>query len=306
MNQTTTRIGLCTDTHNWTPSEIATTLPDEYPMMRHTGELQALLLEELARAELDLVLHLGDFACGGSNDLTPEAFFNLEETIFRDFAALPASVYGLPGNHDSPPDGGDTRFFERLWGLERGLGRAIATPQARLILLHTQGHSPEQIAAAAPESPVHGWVGEDELERLDAELSNAGDRPVLLFMHQLICPWSGEQPWDDLFGVGNAAAVHDILARHGNVRAVFQGHAHRFDVQRVAVGGRPCHFVVTPAIADYPVAWLELELTDRQVSVRLRQLPAPQLVEFARLGRGGQDWRAGKPAWHTMTFDLCL
>lgn len=299
------RIGLCTDTHNWTPSQVETTLPEEYPMMRHTGALQALLLQELARADLDLVLHLGDFVCGGGdNDLTEEAFYDLEETTHRDFASLSAPVYGLPGNHDSPPGGGDWRFFEQLWGLQPGQGCTIDAPQARLILLHTQGHSPEQLRAAMPGDPIYGWVSEGELARLDAALSDARDHPVLLFMHQLILPWSGEQSWHEMFGVGNAAQVHEILARHGNVRAVFQGHAHRFNVQKVAVGGRSCHFVVAPAIADYPVAWLELELTDRWVEVTLRQLPAPEIVEMARRSRGGQDWRVGEAAWQKIRLEM--
>ena len=78
-------------------------------------------------------------------------------------------------------------------------------------------------------------------------LATAGDLPVLVFTHQLLAPWSNHVDWHDYFAVRNAAAVRAVLSRHSNVAAVFQAHAHRFDVRRLALGTpgvHLCHFAV--------------------------------------------------------------
>ena len=64
----------------------------------------------------------------------------------------------------------------------------------------------------------------------------------------------------EIFMDRNAAAVTEIMERYGNVHAVFQAHAHRLDVQVLHVGQRPCHFIVMPAIIEYPLGWLQLTL----------------------------------------------
>ncbi len=305
MNQPCTRIGLCSDTHNWTTAEPHVGELGNLMLQHRASDLQTILLDTLANADLDMVIHLGDFTCGGGYfGLPVEQFYALEESIRRDFAALPMPAYGLPGNHDCPPGGGDWTHFEQLWGLAPDMGLTVDLPQARLVLLHTQGHSAEQIVQSRPADPIYGWVADAELERLDAALAGAGDRPVLLFLHQVLQPWQDASSWWELFGVRNVQPVMDILAHHRNVRAVFQGHAHRYNLQSRLIGGRPCHFVVTPCIIEYPVAWLQLDLTPTHLDVTFHHLPVPDLIELSRSSGAGQDWRAGLPVWHNTRIDL--
>jgi Icc protein len=308
-----TRIALCTDTHNWMPPPGNESPGAQAVALQYDSPaVQAALLDVLRAEQPDLVVHLGDFTCGGGYfHMPPADFVSASAAIRHNFAALPMPVYALPGNHDCVPGGGDWRVFEELWGLRHGLGHTVDLPAARLVLVHSQGHSPARIAAAAPSDPVYGWVGDAELARLDAALAGAGDRPVILFLHQLLIPWSSGVNWLDYYGTANGGRVLEIMDRHANVRAVFQGHAHLYDVQERAVGGRPCRFVVAPAVIDYPVGWLDLHLDEDCLQVTLRQLPLPDLIERsrdARPGNGGasQEWRAGRPEWSSFVIDLTL
>ena len=108
----------------------------------------------------------------------------------------------------------------------------------------------------------------------------------------------------NLFGVQNGEAVLAILARHATVSAVFQGHAHRLDVQALALGGRPCTFVVLPALIQFPLAWVRLDLSPAAVCMRLQPLPLPELRDLSRVSGSGQEWRAGRPEWWNYTIPL--
>ena len=296
-------IGLISDTHYW-PGSAVRFGSEESQLQPWSAEIQAALMADLAGAKLDLVLHLGDVTCGGGvfgMDLT-QVKAVIADTL-ADFATLPGDFHIIPGNHDAPL-GQPWSFFEQLAGLERGMGRTIDLPQARLILLNAQGHSDEQITAALPNDPVSGWVTDAELARLDRDLAQAGDRPVLIFVHQLLQRWGNPQPWLDYYWVKNAEAVLAIMARHGNVRAVFQGHAHMLDVQEIHMGGRPCHFIIAPSLIEYPIAWVHLTLTHDSLHMVLRPLPLPDLHQRSLNAGEGQAWRAGHPEWRDMQISL--
>ena len=200
---------------------------------------------------------------------------------------------------------GNTAFYEhsmKLWeGMSRDLNfNVMYSPRGQLNL----GHSPAQIAQADGHDPVYGWVSDEELRRLDEALATAGGRRVLLFTHQLLAPWSNHEAWRDFYAVRNAPAVREVLSRHGNVAAVFQAHAHRFDVRRMALGRSECPFVVLPSLIEYPLAWVQLDLDGTFLRMRLRQLPLPDLQEASRTSGGGQSWRAGRPEWRDLTIPL--
>jgi hypothetical protein len=224
--------------------------------------------------------------------------------LHRTYQNIPVPVYALPGNHDSLPGTGGWDLFQTVWGLQPGLGATLDLPLARLVLLNTHGHSPAQIAQADGFDPVYGWVSDDELGRLEQALATAGARPVLVFTHQLLAPWSNHAAWRDFYAVRNAAAVRTVLRRYGNVAAVFQAHAHRFDVRRLALGHTESTFVILPSLIEYPLAWVRLDLSQTLLRMRLRQLPLPELQEASRVSGAGQAWRAGRPEWSDLTIPL--
>jgi len=296
------RIAVCADTHFWPGAEQRFGLT-RGQLQPWSEQIQESLLAELRAAAADLVFHLGDLTCGGGSFGMPIKLFytTLDETVAA-FAALPGGFAILPGNHDCPA-GGDWSDAEKRFGLGPGLGQTIDLPTARLVLLNAQGHAQEQINAALPGDPTYGWVNAAELARLSDALATAGDRPVLLFVHQLIRSWIGEQEWWPFFGTENAADVLAVLAQHSNVRAVFQAHAHRLDVQQAAIGNGACWFVVGPAIIEYPLAWLQLALWPGQLRVTMQRLPLPDLAQTS-LDGSGEAWRAGRPEWQNFTIKL--
>ena len=298
-----TRIALCSDTHFW-PGAPRSYGSDGEQLQPWSEQIRGTLLTELELAAPDLTLHSGDLTCGGGYfEMPAETFFETLPAIIKAFRDLPSRFYALPGNHDCPA-GGDWRYAEGLLGLPPGQGTTIDLPEARLILLNTQGHSPEQIAAALPYDPTYGWVNEAELARLAEALQTGDDRPILLFTHQLLRPWVGSQPWKESYGTANAGAVLELLAQNRQVRAVFQAHAHRLDVQQARLGANNCWFVVMPAIICYPLAWLQLELSSESMQVSMKRLPLPELAELSRDRGEGHEWRAGRPEWQNFTIPL--
>jgi 3',5'-cyclic AMP phosphodiesterase CpdA len=300
---TYTRLALCSDTHFW-PGAPHNYGSEGEQLQLSSEKIQGTLLTELALAAPDLILHLGDLTCGGGYfEMPAETFYATLSAILAAFRALPGRFYAVPGNHDYPV-GGDWRYIEDLLGLAPSQGYTLDLPDARLILLNAQGHSPEQLEAALPVDPTYGWVNEAELARLAEALNTTDNRPIFIFTHQLLHPWVGPTPWKESYGIANTEAVLALLAQHRQVRAVFQAHAHRLDVQQAPLGSGTCWFVVLPAIICYPLAWLQLDLTPASVQVRLKRLPLPELTELSRTQGEGHEWRAGQPEWHDFTIPL--
>lgn len=305
MSQTNeTRIAVMTDTHAW---------PDAPGAFGGEGEqlqpwfetVHGTFLADVRSQSPDILIHLGDFTCGGGSfDMPHDAFYAALEPLNRELRGVAHQFHGLPGNHDCPAGSIDYSFGEELLGLAPRQGHTVDTDAARLVFLHSQGHSDEQRRAALPRDPTHGWIADAELERLDHSLAEAGDRPVIVFTHQLLHPWANPRRWRNLYATANSEAVLDIFARHGNVRAVFQGHAHLLDVREVTVGGRSIPFVVAPSLIQYPLGWLLLTLTADSLRVQYRTLPLPELSERSRTAGTGSDWRAGDPAWQDFVVKL--
>lgn len=299
-----TKIALCTDTHFWPGTPNSLCADGRIQLQSASEEIQASLLMAINEENPDLIIHMGDWSCGGGSFNMPEETFYQTLRDAKDaFCSLGCPVYTLPGNHDCPP-GGDYSFFAELWGTTPGLGQTIDLPNARLILLNTHGHSANQLAAAYPNDPISGWVSDAELARIEEALLTAENKPVIFFIHQLLAPWSIDQPWLDLYQIDNGEQVLDLMRRYGNVVAVFQGHAHLLDITVQQIGGTACTFVVTPALIEYPVAWLSLELTPECLIGELQRLPLDELAEQSRCSGEGQSWRAGNPEWHQFRIEL--
>lgn len=298
-------IGLCADTHYWPNAQDFVTPDGSLQLQGASNLILQTLLEELNDADLDLVIHLGDMTCGGgSYAMPPDVFVDTMSVLYQSCRELNAPLYVLPGNHDSTPGVGGWQAFHAIWGAEAGRGATIDLPGVRLVLLNTQGHSFAQIADAQEFDPVYGWVSHRELARLDEALSTADERAVLVFTHQPLLPWSGSDGWQEFYGVQNADAALRILSHRANVTAVFQAHAHRFDVRTVPLGDRNCTFVIAPSLIEYPVAWVRLDISHVDMRIRLQRLPLSDLPRASRNSGAGQSWRAGQAAWWDFVIPL--
>lgn len=308
----TITIGVCSDTHYWFGG--SDYVGESLQLQGDSELLFETLLAEMKEAKLDLVIHLGDMVSGGGTfQMFPSEFQKSLKQASIGFQSLSAEVFAIPGNHDCLV-GDAWSEFGRLWALERGLGRTVDTAHARLVLLNGQGHSDEQIAEARPTDPVYGWISEAELARLEDALATAGDKPVVLFTHQLLVPWSSDREWRSFYGTDNAHSVLELMKCYKNVRAVFQGHAHRFDIQSIPLVAEPdeanlgehinCTFVILPSLIEYPLGWLKLTIAEENLTITLQKLPLNSLAEKSRTSGQGQQWRIGHRAWSQYQINL--
>ena len=75
-------------------------------------------------------------------------------------------------------------------------------------------------------------------------------------------------------------------------------------MRRLALGRAESTFVILPSLIEYPLAWVQIDLSTTLLRMRLRQLPLPELREASRTSGDGQAWRAGRPEWSDLTIPL--
>lgn len=149
--------------------------------------------------------------CVITGDLTDQG----EEVAYRfldeQLAALPFPVLTLLGNHD------DRATYLRVFGGgdEHGfVQNTFGDETVRLITLDT--HLPGSDA---------GRLCEARLDWLRARLAEAGDRPVLLFMHHPPCDIGVSSL--DAIRLENSEQFHEVIRDFPLVRHIFFGHVHR-------------------------------------------------------------------------------
>ena len=162
------------------------------------------------RPKVDAILATGDLTEHGS-----EAEYDALAKILED---AEAPVFLIPGNHDLP-DALRAAFPGHAYLPAEGhLHYVIDEYAMRLIGLDTTrpGHPGGELCA-------------ERMDWLDARLSEASDKPALIFMHHP--PFRTGIWWMDAIGLLGATAAEKIVARH-DVAAVVCGHIHRTIVRR--------------------------------------------------------------------------
>ena len=187
-----------TDSHLVAPGE---TLYGLDPAQRLADTLRTAAADHPDAAA---ILLTGDLADTGD----PQAYRVLR-TLLHD-VDLP--VHLMLGNHDSRIG------FVEVFGTDRldangFLQAAFRIDDHWILLLDT-----------LDEDGVHGSLAGGRLDWLDRRLAEAGDAPVLLFMHHP--PSILHTPNFRSFDLRESEPFLDLVARHGNVRHMAFGHMH--------------------------------------------------------------------------------
>ena len=175
----------------------------------------------------DLVVHTGDIA----HDAKPVEYEKAAEKL----AELRAPLYVIPGNRDRRRPLRET--FAHLLPAschEEFVQYMISTDRLCVIMLDTPSTESNK-----------GRLCRVRLDHFDSMLSEAGRRPVVIFMHH--------QPFEIAIAReplqfedrANLAEFSELLSRHGNVRQVFCGHSHRTASGQVA--GIPASTITSTA-----------------------------------------------------------
>ena len=298
---TEVQIGLITDTHFWFGADRCFGA-GERQLQPHSQLIFDLLLADLQAQHLDLVIHLGDLTCGSGFGMPDPMVAAAIQKVKAGLEEVGCPVRIVPGNHDYAL-GSSFPKAEELLGLSPDLGTSCTYPQANLHieLIHTQGHTPAERATAAQkkQTPVHGRVAPAELARLEHSLKAAAGLNVLVGCHQLLLPTSSwREPPVSQMQVANSSEVVQLLAQHGQVRAIFQGHTHAYDILQIPLGTGTCTGVVAPALIMWPVSWLHLTVTPQELRWVLKPLPVPMELLARSKAQVQGDQRPGLPTWN--------
>jgi Icc protein len=169
-------------------------------------------VRDLARkqeGEPDFYLLTGDL----SQDETPESYARFA----RELAAIQSPAYFLPGNHDARDSMNDA--FTASEAPIRP-EESFTSGKWLVVLLDTQ----------VP-GKIGGRLAPDQLNRLDALLSEHKDKHALVTMHHHPIPIGAV--WLDQICVENGDEFFALIGKHDNVRGVLWGHVHQeFDDER--------------------------------------------------------------------------
>lgn len=209
--------------------------PDpDHPYWRFTNEAA---VREINASGVDFVIHKGDLTAEARPEELAEG-----KAIFD---GLRVPWHPVRGNHDRVRGGVDA------WASTLGLARSWRA-------LDFGGHRFLLLDTVAPETGV-GWMGEDQLAWVEAELSDARSalRPIWVVGHHPLCEEAGP-----LYVVLGDALFRMQEAMEGAAPAVvgaLAGHSHRnVRLDAVMVPGVP--FVETASTKEYPGMWTEVRV----------------------------------------------
>ena len=265
-------IAQITDCHVVEPGELVADRVDSAATLRRTvAQIAALPTPP------DLVVVTGDLV----NDGLPAQYDRFQEIV----GALSVPLVAVPGNHD---DRGELRA--RFPGLPRGgpddpIDHVLDLGPLRLVFLDT----------LVPGS-IGGAVHTDQLAWLDRVLTEAADRPTLVFQHHP--PFVTGIGFMDDEAFGGTPEYAATLARHPQVELVSCGHIHRSIVHRFA-GTIACTWPATCVtldlgLGDAPIRYTEeppgfaLHLWDSAAGLRSHLVPVG-------------DYDRWTPSWATAT-----
>lgn len=212
------RFGVVTDTHYADREKSGTRYyRDSIAKMREA-------VAEFQRADLDFIIELGDMKDTTARS-EPVPTLRFLDDIEREFSAFRGPRYHVLGNHDM-----DCLTKEEFLAHTRNAGRArgkafysFSEGGVRCIVLDANFNEDRTPYARGNFDWRKAYIPASQIEWLDRELTRHADEPTLVFLHQMLDSFSDISK--DLC-VGNAEAVVEVLERHRQVLAVFQGHHH--------------------------------------------------------------------------------
>lgn len=159
-----------------------------------------------------------------TGDLAGEGRYEDYEIARELLGRFEVPVHVLPGNHD------DRAALRHVFGLpgkgDEPIDYAVDVRGFRILILDSTvpGQDP-------------GALQPDQLEWLERQLSAHPDAPTMLAMHHSPLP-TGIDEWDEVnLSAEERRALEEVVARHGQLRAIVAGHLHR--VAASVLGGIP-------------------------------------------------------------------
>jgi 3',5'-cyclic-AMP phosphodiesterase len=161
----------------------------------------------------DITIVTGDLVDTGE----PDEYEHLRALL----SSLSMPVFVIPGNHDAREPLRDAFRADGYLPAGGFLCYVIEDYPLRLVALDT-------LVAGKH----HGSLSADQLAWLDDILCAQPDRPTVVMMHHP--PFATGITYMDNYGLDNAAALTEVIARHNQVERITCGHLHRAIDRRFA------------------------------------------------------------------------
>ena len=214
-----TKLAIVTDIHmeedNWPPKYITSGMKS-WKLTRHTTELTTKVIEELnTNIQPDFVLHCGDLISDSRNkNKTIAKRIDRKRSLKAKHLldTLHCPVHYVMGNHDT--------YNQEKEELEDIFGKvyySFETPHTNNIILYT-----------VEDTHHHPSIDSKQVEWLEAELARS-TKPTIIYSHHplVVHDTTGNHwNWGPWSAVKNRDTIHQIIKKHQNVIAGFNGHLH--------------------------------------------------------------------------------
>jgi len=252
--------------------------------------LEAVMLTENTIAEINQISDLKFVLVAG--DLTQNAEpWNVDE-VRRILDQLKVPYFVVLGNHDSslvPHEKKDqpvtlskytvaSAFIGRSGGMVPGMTYYAHTLAKDLVLVALDSTRAQVFVPEFNLNDFGGEINAGQMRWLERTLKANQNNTIIILTHHSLVPWGeGEKTnhsyWRWLW-IDNAEEVRALLKKYG-VKIVFSGHNHIST--RYQIVDDIYHFI-NPAINVYPMRYTVYEMTPRELSWEVKNVPAPSEV----------------------------
>jgi len=252
--------------------------------------LKSVMLAQNAIAEINQIPDLKFVLVAG--DLTQDAEpWNVDE-VRRILDQLKVPYFVVLGNHDSslvPHEKKEqpvtlskytvaSAFIGRSGGMEPGMTYYSHTVAKDLVLVALDS---TRAQVFVPEFNLNDFGGEIDAGQkrwLERTLKANQNKTIIILIHHSLVPWADGEKTNDHYWrwcwMDNAEEVRALLKKYG-VKIVFSGHHHIST--RYQIVDDIYHFI-NPAINLYPMRYTIYEMTPRELSWQVKNVPAPSEV----------------------------
>lgn len=269
--------------------------------------LKTVMLTESAVAEINKIPDLKFVLVAG--DLTQDAEpWNIDE-LRRILDGLNVPYFVVLGNHDLslvPHEKKDqpislskysvaNAFIGKSGGMTPGMTYYAHEVAKDLVLLGLDTSRAQVFVPEANLNDYGGRIDTGQLRWLESVLKKNQKKTMMVLTHHSLVPWHEADKTKDhnfwrWFWMDNAEEVRSLFKKYG-VKVVFSGHRHIST--RYQHVDDLYHFI-TPPISTYPMRYTIYEMTPKELSWEVKDVPAPQEVwELAKKNFLANKWWRG-------------
>jgi 3',5'-cyclic AMP phosphodiesterase CpdA len=269
--------------------------------------LKTVMLAENTVAEINKIPNLEFVLVGG--DLTQDAEPWNIDVLRRILDGLKVPYFVVLGNHDLslvPHEKKDqpvslskysvaVAYTGKSGGMIPGMTYYAHEVAKDLVLIGLDSTLPQTFSPEANLNIYGGRIDAGQLRWLESMLKKNQKKTIMVLTHHSLVPWHEADKTEShnywrWFWIDNAEEVRALLKKYG-VKLVFSGHRH-ISTRYQQVDG--IYNFVNPSTCTYPMRYTVYEMTPKELTWEVKDIPAPQEVwDLARKNFLANKWWRG-------------